>query len=296
MSVLHCYLLEYPRDEVRSHARSASSKIAPMRMHVFTTFDDFPRHRVVAHGFGVRSIGRRAEPRQGNRHDHRTDEQIAKRQRPEPGEGERKTERDGRVFRNVHGRQWQVRARGRWSSAVRPGDEAWVSICADQREHRLAVQLGRVYHGKTGGGFEKGWENSPSIGRTCSTRTCSRSASRSRKRATESITRCRCSVDRRSAATSFSIQNRSRTTIRYSIDGQSYDLKPNYTRAHGGRPPELDITLPGEKEPKSINPVNGAEYVIRPAGDGKFEISGPKSNATTKPSTTRAVNPTGSLK
>jgi uncharacterized protein YkwD len=95
----------------------------------------------------------------------------------------------------------------------------------------------------------------------------------------------------KSAATSFSIQNRSRATIQYSIDDQPFELKPNYTRRHTvGRPPELKVTLPGEKEPQSIRPANGAEYVIRPAKGGKLEISGPKPKATTRPSTTRATN------
>jgi uncharacterized protein YkwD len=139
-------------------------------------------------------------------------------------------------------------------------------------------------------GFEKGWENSPEHRKNMldpdvlEIGVAIAKASDGKYYAVQMFGRPK------TAATSFSIQNRSRATIQYSIDGQSYDLKPNYTRQHTvGRPPELEITLPGEKEPKSINPVNGAEYVIRPTGDGKLEISGPKAKSTTHPATTQAA-------
>jgi uncharacterized protein YkwD len=142
---------------------------------------------------------------------------------------------------------------------------------------------------KLADGFEKGWENSPEHRKNMldpdvlDIGVAIAKASDGKYYAVQMFGRPK------SAAVTFSIQNRSSTTIRYTIDDQSYDLKPNYTRKHTvGRPPELKITLPGEKDPHSISPTDNAEYVIHPAKGGKIEITGPKPKATTKPSTTRA--------
>jgi uncharacterized protein YkwD len=144
---------------------------------------------------------------------------------------------------------------------------------------------------KLADGFAKGWENSPEHRKNMldpdvvDIGVAIAKASDGKYYAVQMFGRPK------SAATSFSIQNRSRATIQYTIDGQQFELKPNYTREHTvGRPPELKVSLPGEKEPRSIKPQNGAEYVIRLAKDGKLEISGPESKATTRPSTTRATH------
>lgn len=93
----------------------------------------------------------------------------------------------------------------------------------------------------------------------------------------------------KSAATTFSIQNRSSATIRYTVEGQAYELRPNYTREHTvGRPPAVKVELPDEKEATEIRVLSGVEYVIRPAKGGKLEVSG-KQRPATRPSTTQST-------
>jgi uncharacterized protein YkwD len=95
----------------------------------------------------------------------------------------------------------------------------------------------------------------------------------------------------KSAATTFSIQNRSSITIHYKLEDQTYELKPNYTRKHTvGRPPEIAIELPGEKDATEVRVLNGAEYVIKPAKGGNLEVSGKQRPPTTQHATTQ---PTG---
>ncbi len=138
-------------------------------------------------------------------------------------------------------------------------------------------------------GFEKGWEHSPEHRKNMLDPDVTDIGVGIAKASDGKYYAVQMFGRPKSAATTFTIQNRSRETIRYSVDDQSFELRPGFTREHTvGRPPEVKITLPDETKAAVVRPRDNAEYVIRPARGGKLEISGPKDRPTTQPSTTQA--------
>jgi hypothetical protein len=147
---------------------------------------------------------------------------------------------------------------------------------------------------KLASGFENGWENSPGHRKNMLDPDVRDIGVGIAKASDGKYYAVQVFGRPKSEATTFYLQNRSSATIHYTVDDQAYDLKPNtrlrYTR---GRPPEVRITLPGQKEPVMLNPKNEAEYVVKPAKGGKLEVSGPKDRpTTTQRSTTRPVGQT----
>jgi uncharacterized protein YkwD len=68
---------------------------------------------------------------------------------------------------------------------------------------------------------------------------------------------------------SFSLSNRSRESLRYQLDDKSYALPPGMTRTHEQcTTPALSLTLPGDAQATTLQPVNGAQLRIEPSGRG----------------------------
>lgn len=71
----------------------------------------------------------------------------------------------------------------------------------------------------------------------------------------------------KSAATRFSVENRSQQAVQYRAGGRSYTLQPRVTRTHTvcGRL-ELSINAPGKQKPFTARPENGAHYSVSARG------------------------------
>jgi uncharacterized protein YkwD len=85
----------------------------------------------------------------------------------------------------------------------------------------------------------------------------------------------------KSAIFTFKIANKTKSEIKYAVDGKDFTLKPGYTETHEAcRPPELKFQWPegaeATKEAKeTFHPTAGADYAVRKNGDGKFTVDGP---------------------
>lgn len=67
----------------------------------------------------------------------------------------------------------------------------------------------------------------------------------------------------------FRVANRSAQAVGYELGDERFRLEPNVTRTHTiCRPGPLRFVLPGEAEPTTLQPADGASYRIEPAGAG----------------------------
>ncbi len=63
------------------------------------------------------------------------------------------------------------------------------------------------------------------------------------------------------------IANRSGEPLRYELGGHSYQLPPNVTRTHEQcRPEVLTLHLPGEARATTLQPADGARYLVERVG------------------------------
>jgi uncharacterized protein YkwD len=77
-----------------------------------------------------------------------------------------------------------------------------------------------------------------------------------------------------STRTRFSIANRSGETVRYSIDGRSFLLRPRYTRTHQRcRPVTIDFGWTDQDD--ALVPADGADYIVTKAADGSVTVTRP---------------------
>jgi uncharacterized protein YkwD len=78
----------------------------------------------------------------------------------------------------------------------------------------------------------------------------------------------------RSSMVTFQVANQSQTPIQYQADGKSWSLPPGYIRTHGQcRPSELIVQWPNGRKNTSIQPDNGAHYVIQNGKSEAFELT-----------------------
>lgn len=68
----------------------------------------------------------------------------------------------------------------------------------------------------------------------------------------------------------FTIANQTNTTVRYTVDGQSFQVPPRVTRTHERcRPPQLKFGAQGDQ---TLRPTDGARYVVEFAPDGGVKV------------------------
>ena len=76
----------------------------------------------------------------------------------------------------------------------------------------------------------------------------------------------------KSAMIEIKVTNKSRKPIRYTLSGESFDLRARAGRTHGvARPPTITFELPaGSKQPdeSKVKPLKATTYTITDAGDG----------------------------
>jgi uncharacterized protein YkwD len=77
-----------------------------------------------------------------------------------------------------------------------------------------------------------------------------------------------------SRAVRFEIGNRSRTALRYSLDGKAYTLLPGVTRTHQTcSPPALSMGLPGADDVR-LRPADGARLRVEAGAQGLRLVQG----------------------
>lgn len=73
----------------------------------------------------------------------------------------------------------------------------------------------------------------------------------------------------------FSLNNRSRGSVRYQLDDKSYTLPPGVTRTHEQcTSPALTLTLPGDSQVTALQPANGKTYRVEEARRGLRVVEG----------------------
>lgn len=74
----------------------------------------------------------------------------------------------------------------------------------------------------------------------------------------------------------FELANTSPTVVSYRVDGERYSLPPRTTRTHRVcRAPQVDVQLPGQREPQVLRPADGQRYVVTADGRGGVELRRP---------------------
>jgi hypothetical protein len=80
----------------------------------------------------------------------------------------------------------------------------------------------------------------------------------------------------RSASITFTIRNDSATTVKYTVDGKVFSLRPRYTVTHQHcRPPKLEFEEGAQEKEKAqvFHPHKGDHFVIQPAEDGGYQVA-----------------------
>jgi uncharacterized protein YkwD len=71
----------------------------------------------------------------------------------------------------------------------------------------------------------------------------------------------------------FRIANRSGTTLRYELGGESFRLPPQVTRTHEQcRAEALVVQLPGASQPATVQPAHGDRYAVERSG-GRYRLT-----------------------
>lgn len=82
----------------------------------------------------------------------------------------------------------------------------------------------------------------------------------------------------KSAEITFKLTNQTPDTVKYSLDGKTYSVKPRYTITHQiCRPAEVQLQQPKgnntSRESKMVlHPTNGGNYVIRKTDAGRYKV------------------------